>query len=133
MTVQLSVAARNARLNSIPTTVGPSAILQIRTGVPPADCASASTGTVLATLPLPATYFAAAAGGAMAKTGTWEDVSADASGTAGHFRIFDSGVTTCHMQGTCGVGTGDLQLDSTIVVAGQDVVITAFTLTDGNA
>jgi len=88
---------------------------------------------VLATLPLPATYFAAAAGGAMAKTGTWEDVSADASGTAGHFRIFDSGVTTCHMQGTCGVGTGDLQLDSTIVVAGQDVVITAFTLTDGNA
>ena len=32
-------------------------------------------------------------------SGTWQDASADASGRAGYFRIFDSAGTTCHIQG----------------------------------
>lgn len=133
MSVQLSVAVRNARLDAIETTIGTSAILKIRSGSPPANCAAADTGTVLATLNLPSDWLAAAASGSKAKSGTWEDTVADATGTAGHFRIYDSGGTTCHLQGTCGVGTGDLQLDSSSITAGQDVFITGFTLTDGNA
>lgn len=44
-------------------------------------------------------------------------------------RIYASDGTTCHIQGTCGIGTGDLQLDNTSLATGQSVTITAFTLT----
>lgn len=133
MAIQLGTAVRNARLDTIESTIGTSPILKIRTGAAPADCGTADSGTVLATLTLPSDWMAAASSGAKAKSGTWQDTSADATGTAGHFRIYDSGGSTCHLQGTCGIGTGDLQLDNTSLATGQSVTITAFTLTDGNA
>lgn len=133
MAIQLSVAARNGRLDAIETEGGTSAILKIRTGAQPADCATADSGTVLATLNLPSDYLAAAASGAKAKSGTWNDTSADASGTAAHFRLYKSDGTTCFLQGSVGQGSGDLSLDNTTIVAGQTVTITGFTLTDGNA
>lgn len=135
MALQLSVAVRNARLNAIETTVGTSAILKIRTGAQPADCATADSGTVLATLNLPSDYFSAASSGAMAKTGTWQDASADATGTAGHFRLYASDGSTCGLQGsvTATGGGGDLTLDNTSIATGQTVTITTFTLTDANA
>lgn len=133
MALQLSVTARNARLDAIETDTGVSAILKIRTGAAPADCGTADAGTVLATLTLPSDWMAAAASGSKAKLGTWQDTVADATGTAAHFRIYKSDGTTCQIQGTVGQGTGDLSLDNTSIVAGQSVTITAFTLTDGNA
>lgn len=133
MAIQLSAAVRNARLDAIESTISTSAILKIRTGAAPADVATADSGTVLATLNLPSDWMAAASGGAKAKSGTWSDASADATGTAGHFRIYASDGTTAHIQGTCGIGSGDLQLDNTSIASGQSVTITAFTLTDGNA
>lgn len=133
MAVQLSVAARNARLDAIETAIGASAVLKIRTGAQPANCATADAGTVLATLNLPADYLAAAASGAKAKSGTWEDLTADATGIAAHWRLYASDGTTCHAQGTCGQGSGDLSLDNTSVVAGQKITVTAWTFTDGNA
>lgn len=76
-----------------------------------------------------------AAAGAKAKSGTWEDASADNAGTADFFRLFASNGTTCGMQGTVTAtgGGGDLTLDNTSIAAAQDVVITGFTLTDANA
>lgn len=88
MTLQLSTSARNALLDAIETAAGASAILKIRTGAVPASPSAADTGTVLATIALPADWMAAAAGGTKAKSGTWEDTAADAAGTAGHFRIY---------------------------------------------
>jgi hypothetical protein len=78
---------------------------------------------------------AAAASGAKAKAGTWEDTSADASGTVAHFRIYDSGDVACHIQGTVTLtaGGGDMTLDNNVVESGQQITITGFTLTDGNA
>ena len=58
---------------------------------------------------------------------------ANASGTAAHFRLHDSGGTVCHMQGSVGLGAGDLSLDNNVIVAGQPITINTFTLTDGNA
>ena len=135
MTFQLSTTVRNAELDAIETAIGTSAILKIRTGSPPANCAAADSGSVLATLNLPSDWLANASGGTKAKSGTWEDTSADATGTAGHFRVYDSGGTTCHMQGTVTAtgGGGDLTLDNTSITSGQDVLITGFTLTAGNA
>jgi len=135
MTVQLSTAVRNARLDAIETTIGTSAILKIRTGAQPANCAAADSGTVLATLNLPSDYMAAAASGAKAKSGTWEDTSADATGTAAHFRLYASDGTTCHAQGTVTLtaGGGDMTVDNTSFASGQAFTVTSFTLTDGNA
>lgn len=133
MALQLSTSVRNARLDAIESTISTSAILKIRSGSAPADCATADSGTVLATLSLPSDWMAAASSGSKAKSGTWQDTSADATGTAAHFRIYDSGGTVCGLQGTVGVGSGDLQVDSVSFTAGQSFSITGFTITDGNA
>ena len=135
MAIQLSTTVRNARLDSIETTVGTSAVLRIRSGSPPANCGAADTGTVLASITCPSDWMAAASGGQKAKSGTWEDLSADATGTAGHFRVYDSTGATCHMQGTITAtgGGGDMEVSSTSFTAGQSFTITTFTLTDGNA
>lgn len=135
MAVQLSTAVRNARLDAIETTIGASGILKIRTGSPPATCATADSGTVLATINLPTDWMANASGGSKAKSGTWDDTSADNSGTAAHFRIYAFDGVTCGLQGTVTLtaGGGDMTLDNTAIVAGQYITITEFTLTDGNA
>jgi hypothetical protein len=135
MAIQLSTTARDNRLDSIETTVGTSAVLRIFTGSPPANCAAADSGTVLATVNCPSDWMAAASGGSKAKSGTWEDLSADNSGTAGHFRIYNSGVSTCHIQGTVTAsgGGGDMIVNSTSFTAGQSFTVNTFTLTDGNA
>lgn len=133
MVMQLSVAVRNARLDAIETTIGVSPTLEIRSGAPPANCAAADSGTVLATLTLPADYLANAASGSKVLAGTWQDLLADASGTAGHFRV-KAGVTT-HIQGTVTQtgGGGDMTLVNVILAVNQQVDVTSFTLSDGNA
>lgn len=135
MGIQLSTAVRNARLDAIETAIGTSAVLKIRSGAAPANCGTADSGTVLATLNLPSDWMANAASGSKAKSGTWEDSSADAAGTAGHFRIYASDGTTVHMQGTITAtgGGGDMTLDNTVLAAGQQFTVTSFTLTEANA
>ena len=135
MSVQLSTTVRNARLDTIESTIGTSAIMKIRTGAAPANCAAADSGTVVATLNLPSDWMAAASSGSKALTGTWSDSSADATGTAAHFRVYDSGGTTCHIQGTVTAtgGGGDITVDNTSFASGQPFTVNTFTLTDGNA
>lgn len=135
MAIQLSAAVRNARLDAVETAIGTSAVLKLRTGAAPANVATADSGTVVATLTLPSDWMAAAAAGAKAKSGTWQDASADAAGTVAHFRIYASDGTTAHMQGTVTIsgGGGDLTLDNNVVALSQVVTITSFTLNDGNA
>ena len=135
MTLQYSVAVRNARLDAVESTISTTPVLKIRTGSVPATCATADSGTVLATLTLPSDFMAAAASGTKAKSGTWEDTSADATGTAAHWRLYASDGTTCHAQGTVTAtgGGGDMTVDSTSFTAGQSFTVTTFTLTAGNA
>lgn len=133
MSLQLSTTVRNSRLDSIETAIGTAPILKIRTGAAPANCAAADSGTVLVTMTLPSDWAAAASSGTKSKSGTWQDTSADATGTAAHFRIYDSAGTTCHIQGTVSTSGADLNVDNTSINAGQNVTITQFDLTDGNA
>ncbi len=135
MAIKMSVAVRNARLDALETAIGTGAVLKIRTGAAPTNIADADSGTVLATLTLPSDWMAAASSGAKAKSGTWEDTSADASGTAAHFRLYASDGTTQHMQGTVTAtgGGGDMTVDNVVFAAAQAFSISGFTLTDGNA
>lgn len=135
MAVQLSTAVRNARLDVIESTIGTSAILRIRTGAAPTNCGTADSGTVLAEITCPSDWMAAASGGSKALSGSWQDASANATGTAAHFRLYDSGGTVCGMQGTVTAtgGGGDMEVDNTSFASGQQFTVTTFTLTDGNA
>lgn len=134
MAVQLSVSVRNARLDSIETTISTTPVLKLFTGAQPANCAAANSGTELYTETLPSDWMAAADTGAKAKSGTWQNVGI-AAGNAGHFRIYASDGTTCHIQGsvTATGGGGDMTLDNVNIAVDQSVTITGFTLTDANA
>ena len=133
MTIQYSNAVKDAKLDAIETAIGTSAILKFRSGAKPTNITDPSSGTVLATLNLPSDWMAASSGGTKSKSGTWEDTSADAAGTIGHFEITSSGGTV-HMRGTVTAtgGGGDMTVDNTVVAAGQDVLVTSFGITSGN-
>jgi hypothetical protein len=135
MALQYSVAVRNAKLDAVESTTGTAALLRIRTGAPPAACVTADSGTVLATVNLPSDWMNAASSGTKTLLGTWQDASADAAGTAAHFRIYDTAGTTCHIQGTVTAtgGGGDMTVDNAVFAAGQSFTVTTFTLTAGNA
>jgi hypothetical protein len=135
MAIKLSTTVRNAKLDAIETAIGASAVMKIRTGTVPTNIGDADAGTVLATINLPADWMNAAASGQKTLNGTWSDTNADATGTAGHFRIYASDGTTQHMQGTVTAtgGGGDLTLNNTSITSGGTVTITSFTWTEGNA
>lgn len=133
MAFQFSVATRNAAIDAIETAIGSAPTLEIRSGTVPANAAAADSGTVLATMTLPADWMAAASAGVKTLLGTWQDLAADAAGTAGHFRI-KVGATT-HIQGTVTLsgGGGDMTVDNTNMAVGQQITITSFSLTAGGA
>jgi hypothetical protein len=132
MGIQYSAAVVNAKLDAIESTIGTSAVLKIRTGAAPSDLTGADSGTVLSTLSLPSDWMAAASAGSKAKSGTWQDTSADATGTAGHFRVYASDGSTKHIQGSVGTSDADMIVDSTSFTAGQSFTINSFTITSGN-
>ena len=107
---KISNAAAQAAVNAITALLnvnGPG-YMEIRTGTMPADVDTAATGTLLGTLPLSATAFAAAtdvtgSARAVANAVTDED-SAVAAGTATWFRAYD-GNGVAIIDGDCGEGT----------------------------
>ena len=111
-------------------------ILEIRTGSPPADANAAQTGTVLATITLPTTPFNTPSARSCTKNGTWQDTSADATGTAGYFVLYKSGdtlgidATKKRVIGTITAtgGGGDATVDNTSIAATQQVTINSFTM-----
>lgn len=135
MAIQYSVSVRNAQLDALESTIGTSAVLKLRTGTAPATCATADSGTVVATMSLPSDWLAAASSGSKAKSGTWQDTSADNAGTVAHFRIYASDGTTCHVQGTVTAtgDDGDITLDGVVVAAGQSITINSFSISAANS
>lgn len=131
--LQLSLRARNIRLDVFETTVGESPILEIRTGLPPANCAAPDEGLLLARITLPADWLAPAADGRKEKSGSWEVLFAQGTGLASHFRIKSAG-GLCDLQGSCSAegDGGDIELDNPNVVAGRRLSVVSFTLVDNN-
>jgi hypothetical protein len=139
MALRISTALANSMLNAWANGTADSffdsAIMEIRSGTIPADADTAPTGTVGASITLPADAVAAASAHAIAKSGTWSDSSADASITATWFRIRRSGdagttnTTDKRMDGTVGTSGADLNLDNTSINITQSVTINSFTIT----
>lgn len=132
MALQYASTIYLQRLDLVESVTGASALLRIFSGAAPANCAAADSGTLLCTITLPADWMNAASGTTKTLKGTWSGTAGAGSGTTPtHFRIWDSGATGCFIQGSCGIGSGDLQVNGTIT-SGQTVNVTAFTLTAGN-
>jgi hypothetical protein len=126
MAFQKGVLTRNAELNAIATQLGATATLKAFSGAEAANCGAADPAGTLLTITLPASPFAAAAAGVMAKAGTWSG-SASAGGTIASWRIYDSSAV-CQHQGN----TTDMTFDNTNVANAQVVTVNSFSITAGN-
>lgn len=127
-----------AMLDNLCARITSTARLRIYSGSAPATVAAAATGTLLVdaamstatpmgtsttTSPIKST------GATSGSPATWaSDSSADATGTAGYFRVTDNSGSGI-LQGSVGVGSGDLQLNTLSIVAADVVQITQFDVT----
>lgn len=127
--MQISSTVRSAMADAFETIMGTSARLLVFTATNPAIGATA-TGTKLCDITLPADWLSAASSGVKTLSGTWSDSSADASGTAQTFQLFDNTLTFVGMQGTISTSTtSDMQFSNVVVSSGLTVTVTSFTLT----
>lgn len=132
--MQKSTDLRDAQNDQFETILGASPILELRTGAAPANCAAADSGTLIASMTLPADFMGASASGVKSKSGTWEDLSANAAGDVAHFRFKTSGAV-CKAQGTVTEtgGGGEMIINNATVDAGQPITVTAFSITASGA
>lgn len=128
MTLDLNHAMANAILDRYDTEFPAGSVLEIRTGAPP-GAENAATGTLLASITLPATPWAAAASGSKAKNGTWSTTGA-AAGVAGHFRLRNAADTRREEGTVTGTGGGgDVTVDNVNIAVGQAVIVNTYTHT----
>ena len=117
----------NAVVDDIDAGGGPGKI-EIRTLSQPTNVDDADTGLLLGTLTFSSPAYGNSANGTATAAAIASDLNADNSGTATQFRIKDS-TNAIHSDGTCGVGSGELQFDNNVVVAGGILAIASFTTT----
>lgn len=129
MALQYSTTVQAAKLDAVETTIGTAPSLIIYSGAAAANCAAADPTGALVTITLPSDWMAAASSNTKGITGSPWSGTASGTGTPASFRIKQG--ATCHLQGSAGVGSGDLNLNGSIT-SGQTVNITAFTLTGAN-
>jgi hypothetical protein len=132
MALSYSAAIRNAQLDQITTAVGTTAKLRIYSGTRPANVAASITGTLLAELTCNATFAPGASTGVLTLNSI-TSATASATGTASHFRLWNSAATTAMVDGDVSTSASDLNLNSTSITSGGSVAVTSFTITAGNA
>jgi hypothetical protein len=137
MATSLQNAVRVSTVNLITTAAGTTAYLYVYTGSAPAKVSNAfvaPTGTLLALFALANPIGPTGVVGVLTLTPP-SNVTASASGTPGYYRIGTAATDTngsgCIVQGSSGVGSGDLNFASTIA-SGGTCGITSFTYTEGN-
>lgn len=132
---RISNAAAIAGLNAITAliNVGGAGSIKIYTGAAPTNVEDAATGTLLGTCTFSATSFPTATDanpGALATASTITgDTSADATGTAGYYRLLAGNGTTAVAQGTCGTATADMIFNDVAITTGGAINITSMTIT----
>lgn len=131
---KLGTTCRNAACNGIVLAIDggtPPGRLEHRTGAQETNVSDASTGTLLGTNIFSNPSFGSASTGTATASSITSDTNADASGTAGHFRIYTGagGDTAALMQGNTSTSGADLNFDNNVIVAGGTIAITSLTIT----
>lgn len=119
-------ATANDLLDRYDTLFPSGSVLEIRTGASP-GAENAASGTLLVSITLPASPWAAASAGSKARSGIWSG-TAIAAGTAGHYRLRNA-ADTHREDGTIGEGSGELSLNDTEINVDSPVTINSFTKT----
>lgn len=124
MTVNVSNAAANGALDAIATAWGATPKLRIYSGTAPTNTGTALSGnTLLGEITIAP---AAASGGVKDFLGGVQTVNALAGGTASFYRVYNTGGTTCHEQGSVGTSGTDVIIDNTSINSGQAVKYNSF-------
>lgn len=127
--IKVSTAAANLKANAWAAGMN-SGYIRIYQGTQPATAnTSLGAATLLAELTMGSTAFGAAVDGLLTANAITKDSSANNTGTAQFYRLFQSDGTTPMGDGTCGAsGSGsDLELSSTSIVQFGEVTCTSFT------
>lgn len=133
MALAFATTLRNAMLDDITAAFDAGAgagLFRIYDGTRPATGGTATN--LLAELTMSDPSAAAAASGVWTASAITSDSSANATGTATWFRGVDS-TGTFVVDGNVGTSGSDLNLNSTSITAGQQVSVTSWTITAGNA
>jgi hypothetical protein len=131
MTLYYSNATRHAQNEGLITYAGTNSQFNLYSGTQPANANTAiTTQVLLVSMPI-AGVFGTDTNGTLT-LGAVTQTNAAASGTASFFRIFKSDNSVV-MDGSVGLSSADLILNSVDIVAGQSVDITAGTIIRGNA
>jgi hypothetical protein len=129
MAMRKSIVGRNAELDAF-APLANTGYLRIYSGAQPATPETAASGTLLAELRLNATAFGAASGGIITANAITDDAAADATGTAGWFRILKSDGTTALFDGACATSGAEMNMATTSIVASAVVSVTSLTVTN---
>lgn len=131
MPFRLSTDTRNKACDAIVDDIDAGAgagTLAVRTGAQPTNVGDADTGTLLGTLTFSDPAFGAASTGVATASAITSDTNADNSGTAAHFRVKDSdGNIVC--DGDAAQGSGTMNFDNNVIVAGGTIAVSSFTVT----
>jgi hypothetical protein len=131
MTLYYSNATRHAQNEGLITYVATNSQFNLYSGTQPANANTAiTTQVLLVSMPI-AGVFGTDTNGTLT-LGAVTQTNASASGTASFFRIFKSDNSVV-MDGSVGLSSADLILNSVDIAAGQSVDITAGTIIRGNA
>lgn len=131
MAFRLSTAARNAACDAIVDLIDGGAgagTMAVRTGAQPTNVGDADTGTLLGTLTFSDPAFGAASTGVATASAITSDSSADNSGTAAHFRVKDS-TPAIICDGDAAQGSGTMNFDNNVIVAGGVIAVSSMTVT----
>ncbi len=133
MTIQYSTTHRTNNVTDISTQAGATAYLLIYTGAAPANCGTAASGTLLASLPMSNPIGSVSAG--LLTMSAITSAAAAATGTAGYWRIATtSGGTTVIAQGSVAVSGGDLNFSGGVsFTTGETISVSSFTVTANGA
>lgn len=134
MTVRIADTVRNTMIDAIRAAIDAGAgpgLLRIYAGSKPGTKGATPAGALLAELTL-ADPCGTSSGGVLTFTVSFQDPSANASGTAAFFYLVDS--TGAYVtEGDIATSGSDLNLVTTSIASGQPVTITSFTITAPSA
>lgn len=133
--LKFSASLKNAQQDAITSKLGASALLNIYSGVQPANPDTAITSQVLlATLTCNATFAPAASNGVLTLNSIANGTGTAGAGTgtnATWYRLTTSG-GVAHIDGSVGTSGADLNLNNVNIAQGQTVSVTSSTYTNNN-
>lgn len=134
LTFRISNAAAQAMLTALGSQIdaGTAAVFRILSGTAPTNVEDAETGTLLATLTCSATALSGLSdlnpGARATFAAITSDSSADATGTAGYFRLLTQTGGTAVAQGSISTSGADMNFNTVAFTAGSTISLSAATI-----